>query len=498
MRTSRRDAPDSQMTGPRRSPRELAMLQAVLMAAGALAIGLTSVAGWLGGAPGIGPMEASGFVVGVAFVAAGAGLRWAVVGRVAAPYAGGLLKSAVLMVTLAAGGAGLEWYARSAAGYLPLAMPLVKRLYNERDRTKIYNARFVAQRAYQFGTFPRPPETFPADTPAPRYVFRPDLRLVLKGTRLVEASPHEPAFWSSNALGLRGAQIALEKPSGVRRIVALGASTTEGVYNADVETYPYFLQVALDRSGEFGRTEVVNAGFSGFALDDLTAIFMTKIARLHPDLVLFYEGHNDVDVREFVPDLNCAIGVLVGDCWMAAYPGWLAWMAHRSVVVLSALKTVHRSSPGQPLVHRFDAVSSKRSLNAIDAKLRRLVRAIRSQGVPVVLSSFASVGRDGLLVDRRVTPGLFDDLTFDRFPLTPGETAQIYEAVNRVSAKIAADCSVPYVDIAAAVPHEPAYFPYDVVHLSADGNRLIADQFARALHEPGVWALPGDPGCAEP
>lgn len=233
----------------------------------------------------------------------------------------------------------------------------------------------------------------------------------------------------------------MPKPAGTRRIICLGASTTEGTFNADDETYPYYLE------------------------------FM-----------------------EFAKDLDCSVG-FAGDCWSLGYPTWISWLGHQSAIVATLSEAYRRTAPIRPFNHRFDAAPPKPSAIRFAQNLRRLVRETRMRGVPLVLSSFASVVSDELKVDRRKEPGLYADLAVKWYPLTPSELARVYGIFNSVSARVAAGCEVPYVDVAAGLPREPRVFAYDTIHLSAEGNRQLASQFAKALGQDDVWRRPPPGRC---
>lgn len=175
------------------------LLQFVVVAVGALAIAVVLSLGMLSGEPGIGPMQQRALFMGAVIMASGALLRLGVVVRVISPYAR-LLAGGIVSATLLGGGlAAMELYARHRGGYVPLATPLAKSYFVEKDRVRIYNDQFVSRKAYRFEPWPIPLERLKADVPVPRYVFKPNLRMALRGEHLVPASSDERLFWSSNA-----------------------------------------------------------------------------------------------------------------------------------------------------------------------------------------------------------------------------------------------------------------------------------------------------------
>ena len=50
-----------------------------------------------------------------------------------------------------------------------------------------------------------------------------------------------------NSLGYRGESFSAKKPEGVYRVIALGASTTYGIYNQQNKTYPSLLEKKLQQ-----------------------------------------------------------------------------------------------------------------------------------------------------------------------------------------------------------------------------------------------------------
>jgi len=95
--------------------------------------------------------------------------------------------------------------------------------------------------------------------------------------------------------GFRGPDVPVSKVPGTLRIMAVGSSTTfdPGV-SSDTATWPARLQAWLQRLAPDQRVEVINAGVPGYrVIDDLIRLEM-DLSRYRPDVVILYEGHNDL------------------------------------------------------------------------------------------------------------------------------------------------------------------------------------------------------------
>lgn len=109
--------------------------------------------------------------------------------------------------------------------------------------------------------------------------------------------PHlHTRFFHTNALGFRGAEVEVPKPAGRFRVVVLGGSVAWGLGStADERTVAGWLQAEL-RARRPGRdVEVVNAGQPGFVSGQELLLFHRSVAALSPDLVVLFDGYNDVE-----------------------------------------------------------------------------------------------------------------------------------------------------------------------------------------------------------
>jgi lysophospholipase L1-like esterase len=95
--------------------------------------------------------------------------------------------------------------------------------------------------------------------------------------------------------GFRGPDATLEKPAGVTRIMAVGGSTTFDSYvTGDDRAWPARLAVHLAEQLPSRRLEVINAGVPGYRMQADLFRFETSLAFYRPDIIILYQGHNDL------------------------------------------------------------------------------------------------------------------------------------------------------------------------------------------------------------
>ena len=118
-----------------------------------------------------------------------------------------------------------------------------------------------------------------------------------------------------DALGLRGPEVAAERPPGRLRVLCVGDSITYGAaVAADADTYPAQLQRALGAAG-LGEVEVLNGGVMGYGSRQCRQWLAELLPVVQPDLVLCCVGWNDLTfarVRGWHPGLDW---LTPGDVW---------------------------------------------------------------------------------------------------------------------------------------------------------------------------------------
>ena len=97
-----------------------------------------------------------------------------------------------------------------------------------------------------------------------------------------------------NSEGFRGEEFSKEKSSDVYRIFVVGGSTILGAETSSETSIPSILQKMLEIKNPDKKIQVINAGISGGnSLTELELI-SSKIVNYNPDLIIMYDGWNDL------------------------------------------------------------------------------------------------------------------------------------------------------------------------------------------------------------
>jgi len=110
---------------------------------------------------------------------------------------------------------------------------------------------------------------------------------------------HEPnqhfSTLNINNEGFRGNEISFIKPDNTYRIFMVGGSTTfSSGSSSDNTTITGYLQQNFDQSEINKKIEVINAGHDGMFSWDETESIKNKIVNYDPDLIIIYNGANDL------------------------------------------------------------------------------------------------------------------------------------------------------------------------------------------------------------
>jgi hypothetical protein len=397
--------------------------------------------------------------------------------------------------------AGMErdWFELSPAGFTePPANIAVTRASGRADAAggpgeggRVYNWAFVEAQMCSSRDFQRfPGFAFVFDPPAyseyPRYRF--------------PRNTTTPAGLRTNQFGWRGAAIDLRKADRTIRIAFVGASTT-----VNDQSYPFsypelagfWLNKWTERQGHDIRIEVINAGREGITSTDIVAIVRDEVLPLEPDLVVYYEGSNQLSFGDLI-HTGSTIARL--RAWLLRRIGGAE---HESALLRRLASLLRGSSPAEtePAKHDYElawptdvpeaapSLTHPRlpiSLSTILHDLDDIRRRTRDVGGELMISSFFWLVHDGLRLHPERDRILFNYLNAKLFPLRYRDLERLAAFQNRTLRAYAAAHDTPFIDVASRIPHDPALY-WDAIHGTYQGIRLhawiVAQDLARLLQQ---------------
>lgn len=200
--------------------------------------------------------------------------------------------------------------------------------------------------------------------------------------------------------GFRPAELARVKPEGTLRIVALGGSTSYGLFvGGDAAFVSVLGRELAARSGR--PVEALNLGCAGFASDRVAALLPTALA-LAPDLVVVYAGHNEMLGGDAGPTAGLTPSLRLR-AWLLARSALFAWLDHAWTRALRAAETesvreeVAALEAGEIPTFVLEAVPASQRVAPSDAfrawaaeryraNLRRMIESARGAGVPLLFA----------------------------------------------------------------------------------------------------------------
>jgi len=184
----------------------------------------------------------------------------------------------------------------------------------------------------------------------------------------------------TNTKGWRDAERSYEKPSGMRRAVAIGDSFTYGV---EVDDGERFTDILPDR---VARLEVVNLGVPGWGTDQELRLLETEAFRYHPDVIIWTICvFNDLDdigyERRFsMPKPHYTLEDHQLRLWSADLT-WTDRLRASSYLVEGVYRRVY-GPVGARLVPGFTAAYG---IDLFDALVRRIASITREHGSQLVV-----------------------------------------------------------------------------------------------------------------
>lgn len=276
-----------------------------------------------------------------------------------------------------------------------------------------------------------------------------------------------------NSLGFRGAEIQLDKPDSLYRIVCLGGSTTYSAYiGDDNKAYPYLMEQKLKQQYDYKNIEVINAGVPGYNSWESLINLQFRVLDLNPDMIIVYHGTNDVHPR-LIPEQYYR-GDNSGRRKQWEYPkisiydrsALLRFLRrHMGITTQVGLETMITPVFAEGPVDQFKNTKTLEQNPPIyfERNLRNMVAIAEAHGVKVVLATWAYTPHKG---DYASTPHYIKG----------------FQEGNELLKTLGIELDIPVYDFAAEMPQDLEYWE-DGRHVSYKGVELKAELFAKYIYE---------------
>ncbi len=266
-----------------------------------------------------------------------------------------------------------------------------------------------------------------------------------------------------NALGYRGAEVALEKAPGTYRILCLGGSTT---YETGVpefgRTWPAQMQEILRQRLGRDNVEVINAGCPQWNSWESLIDLQLRGLQLEPDLVIVYCGTNEIFPRLVPPQEYRRDNRGYRKGWEAEWSWWQHSVGMHFLGLASGL--VRRTSLSEMCEIDYGDLDREACLTAnttryYEDNLEQMVALTRQYGAKILISTWAWCGD--------FEDDYASDPVFQRG----------FRETNEASRRVADELSVPLYDHASEMPTDRKWW-HDGRHVNTEGARRKAELFA--------------------
>ena len=300
----------------------------------------------------------------------------------------------------------------------------------------------------------------------------------------------------TNQLGWRGPPVEVRRGDNTVRIVFVGASTTVNSHHYPY-SYPEFIGHWLNLWAAAHkinvRFEALNAGRESIRSSDIEAIVRKEILPLRPDLVVYYEGANQFDLKPLLT--SKPVGAPLYQDYVAVESAPARWLraasnrlglARRVQSGLGSLNTHGQGEewprPDHPLVWPQGLDEDNPDLSRPDLPVNlstilgdfdRMRVALGSVDSELAISSFVWLARDGMVLDPIRHKLLLEYLNVSLFPFRYRDIERLSNFQNRVFEKCASAHGLSFVDVAGLFPKDPDLLT-DAVHMGYGGVRLHA------------------------
>ncbi len=329
--------------------------------------------------------------------------------------------------------------------------------------------------------------------------------LFYRHARLDHALVHDNDYFGwvhVNSEGFRGADINRMEAPGTFRILLLGGSTVFDTFvTADSMTWPAQLQRWVQKLVPDRRVEVINAGVPGYRVVDQTISLLIGQSRFQADMVILYDGHNDLfgNLRSALTNWSHDHSRTPDE--VVTKTPWVHWLERHSLLYcklvdkLRAWQFATLSGKGGGRAEASAAGGSSGPADdgaaQFEAALNAFLAVARSYGMPVVLASPTTVSppADTVPADAITAHEWRGAVPF----APPSLVLRGFDDYRQVFQRVAFRLHLPLIRAENfRIWGRRFYSPDDPIHFDDAGAACMGREMAYALDSAGL--LPVSPG----
>jgi len=291
--------------------------------------------------------------------------------------------------------------------------------------------------------------------------------------------------------GFRGEEITQNKPKNTYRIFILGGSTAFLISTPYQKSAPRLLEKMLSDKYKNKRIEVLNAAVEGYTTEQSIIEYLFKIKDYKPDLIIAWQGINDMGQSCQTDNGEPARGPFKSDYsnkFGAIRDMVLSYYLPKPLISFSPLSFgfVNHfvvSNFYSDFVNYFKSIQKKQQRKRVDFKfvsidayrrnLQSLVDITKADNVGLILGNQPYLYTKQL--DKTIAWGLEKSCLNDK--LTAPSIDSLINGINSFNSttkQIAEENNVGFVDLESKIPKNQTYF-VDEVHFVGAANNIVAN-----------------------
>ena len=303
-------------------------------------------------------------------------------------------------------------------------------------------------------------------------------------TGLSMAPNYQGEWINTNSLGFRGSEVNPSPTPGTLRVVVIGASAAFGWYVRDNETIAYYVQQKLTK--ELNQpVEVINAAVGTITSFQELMILETKVLSLKPNLVVIYDGYNDLYYASAPkwdgtsPSVQYAKEVMreVNNRQPSSIVNQTIQVAMRNSEFLSTLNLLYiawivKQQANTPTEFQPNAIT------VYQQNLKKIELISKNEDINLVFVLQPILTSDSKILANE------EKIVLDRLDEPRKRVVTNYpQLINFFKKSAQENASASFLDYTNVFQSSSEHLYYDLVHYSPQGNQIIADRLTNDLVE---------------